>query len=332
MTTHSHDLRWGILSTSHFAAKLIGEFGGSAFRGGKFIAVASRDAEKAQKFAKKFALDRAFPSYDALISCDEVDAIYIPLPNSMHCEWTIRALESGKHVLCEKPLAMNAAEVERMTAAANANNRLLAEAFAYRFHPQTEKIRKIVAEKSLGDVKVVRCVFSFSLGRDGDVRWKPELGGGALYDIGCYCVNFIRFVLGEEPNHAEAAQVLSKTGVDETFSGILKFPSGALGVFDCSFAADFQARAEIIGSRGKLDVWFPWRPKPDRATFLVTFADKTETIETVGVGFAHKIQFEIFGDCAREGNPLPISLADSLANARVLDALRAAAVSTTVKP
>ena len=177
------------------------------------------------------------------------DAVYIPLPNALHKEWTIRAAEHGKHVLCEKPLALNAGEAKEMIAAAQANHVLLMEAFMYRFHPQFAKLRTLIADGTIGELRVIRSAFGFGLNDSHNIRLNPELGGGALLDVGCYCVHMSRLVAGTEPDEVFAQAVTGATGVDEAMTAILHFPHDVLAHFDCSFRTDYRESLEVQGTR-----------------------------------------------------------------------------------
>ena len=227
-------VRWGLLSTARINERLIPLMVESDRS--QLCAVASRDAGRAQSYAGKWQIPRSHGSYSELVEDPEIDAIYISVPNSKHAEWTIKGAEAGKHILCEKPLALTAADVDSMAAAARANGVVLQEGAMYRYHPQTERVRDMVKSDVIGQVRLIQCSFGFSLGRDSDVRLQPELGGGSLWDIGSYPVSLSRAVLGEEPVDVVSWQVLGTEGVDLSFGGQLRFSSGAIAQFSCSFA------------------------------------------------------------------------------------------------
>ncbi|MCJ7625863.1 MAG: Gfo/Idh/MocA family oxidoreductase, partial [Anaerolineaceae bacterium] len=230
-------LRWGIISTAN-----IGKWAVipaiQASSNGEVVAVASRDAQKGETFAAELGIPRSFSSYEALLEDAEIDAIYNPLPNSMHLEWSIKAAEKGIHVLCEKPLALDAAECDKMQAAADANGVKLMEAFMYRFHPQTEKVVELVREGVLGELRFIHSAFTFRLTRPENIRWDPDLGGGALMDVGSYCVNISRTVAGQEPVEVQAFARWSPSGVDEQLAGTMRFESGVLAQFDCALSME----------------------------------------------------------------------------------------------
>src|SRR5512137_1116848 len=253
-------LRWGLLGTARINRMLIPPLRVSA--GNRLLAVASRDAARAAAYASEWGIERAHGSYEALLADPEIDAVYIPLPNHLHAEWTIRAARAGKHVLCEKPLALTVAEVDAMEAAAREAGIVLAEAFMYRHHPQTLKAKELLDGGAIGAVRFVRGTFSFPLNRPNDVRLRPEWGGGCLWDVGCYPLSFTRFLLGAEPIEVFGSQVLGPTGIDETFAGQLVFPGGVLAQVDAGFRSPFRAELEIAGSTGTIRVRHPWKPDP----------------------------------------------------------------------
>src|SRR3954454_12975528 len=211
-------IRWGILSTARIAEKIID--GARVAEGAQIVAVGSRDLARARAFADEHGIERAYGSYEELLASD-VDAIYVPLPNSMHVEWSVRALEAGKHVLCEKPMARDPAAVERAFDTAERAGRVLMEAFMWRFHPQTGELVRLVRDGVVGELRVVRAAFGFNLPWLENVRWDAALEGGALMDVGCYGVSAMRLLCGE-PERVSAEQVLVQ-GVDARFAGVLRF-------------------------------------------------------------------------------------------------------------
>jgi predicted dehydrogenase len=197
------ELTWGVISTSNIGRAAVNP-AIQASSNGELLAVASRNEETAREFATKAGLPDYYGSYEALLDDERIDAVYIPLPNSLHREWTVKAAEKGKHILCEKPLALNAAQCDEMQRAAEANGVRLMEAFMYRFHPQTEKVVEMVRKGVVGDLRFIRSAFTFRLTNPDNIRLNPELGGGALMDVGCYCVNVSRTVAGQEPMEVQA--------------------------------------------------------------------------------------------------------------------------------
>ena len=239
-------VRWGVMSTARIATKVRKAI--QQTEGAKLSAVASRSADRAAAWAKEHGADRSYGDYQALLDDDELDAIYIPLPPSMHAEWTIRAAQHGKHVLCEKPMALSAEEAGRIAEAARGNGVLVQEAAMYRYHEQTRQVCEWVANGEIGDIRVIQGFFGFTLDRGGDIRFDPSLGGGSLWDIGSYPVSFARTVMGANPVEVEAQQVLSDSGVDLTFTGQMRFASGALAQIASSFQVTPYWNAAVIGS------------------------------------------------------------------------------------
>lgn len=244
-------VRWGVLSTANIGRAAVNPAIQQS-RNGTLVAVASRNELRARTFADAHGIARAHGSYEALLADQELDAVYIPLPNSMHREWTIRALEQGKHVLCEKPLALTAAECREMEAAAKANDRQLMEAFMYRFHPRTEALIDQVRSGEAGDVRAVRSAFTFRLTRPENIRLSVELGGGALMDVGCYCVNVSRTLAGAEPVEVQAWATWGESGVDVELAGMLRFEGGMQAHFDCALTMDRREVAEVGGSAASI--------------------------------------------------------------------------------
>jgi xylose dehydrogenase (NAD/NADP) len=310
-------LRWGILGCARINRSLLPAF--AASERNSLVAIASRSPAKAEEAARAAGIPRALAPYEALIELPDLDAVYIPLPNSLHAEWTIRALSAGKHVLCEKPMVLRLSELDRIARAVRETGRLASEAFMYRHHPQTLRVRELVAEGAIGTPRLVKGSFSFDLDREGDVRFDPALGGGSLWDVGCYPVSYARTVLAEEPERAFGWQATGPTGVDLTFVGQLRFPSGALAQFDCSFEAPFRTRIEIVGSRGTLTVPRPFKPGAAEALTLRR-GDREETIPVAGPEL-YLGELEDLADAALLGRPPRISLADTRANTATLVAL-----------
>ena len=249
-------LRLGLLSTARINDAILR--GAAMTERVDVTAVGSRDGATAQAYASEHGLERGHGSYEALLEDPEVDAVYISLPNGMHHEWTMRALEAGKHVLCEKPYSRHPAEVEEAFDAAAAAGLVLTEAFMYRHHPQTALVRDLVEDGAIGTLRLLRTTFSFPLDDAANIRLRPELDGGAMMDVGCYCVSGLR-LLGGEPERVVGDQVTSETGVDESMFGTLSFPGGVVGQFDASFALPHRQRLEAVGSGGTLVVEAPWR-------------------------------------------------------------------------
>jgi predicted dehydrogenase len=314
-------LRWGILGTARINRMLIPPL--RASRGNRLVAVASRELARAEAYAKEWEIGRAVAPYEALLADPEIDAVYIPLPNHLHAEWTIKAAQAGKHVLCEKPLALSVDEVDAMEAACRAARVVLAEAFMYRHHPQTLKAKELLDAGAIGTLRFLRGSFSFSLVRPNDVRLRPEWGGGCLWDVGCYPVSFARFLLGREPTRVVGSQVLGPTGIDETFAGQVEFPGDVLFQFDAGFRSQSRAEMELSGTLGTIRVHHPWRPEQDYPLLLVRDG-QTEEIKVPGED-RFLLEIEDLERAVRTGAPPRVSLADSRANVAALVALQRSA-------
>jgi D-xylose 1-dehydrogenase (NADP+, D-xylono-1,5-lactone-forming) len=318
-------LNWGILSTARISRALIPPL--KASKRNQLLAVASRTQESADKYAAELKLSRAYGSYESLLADPEIDVIYNPLPNHLHAEWTIKAVEAGKHVLCEKPLALNVDEVDAIQSAAHEHGRIVAEAFMYRHHPQTLKVQELVKSGSLGTLKMIRGSFSFNLTHEGDIRLDPAMGGGSVWDIGCYPISYARSVLGKNPHEVFGWQVTGPTGIDETFVGQMQFDHNILAQFDCSFVVPLRWFIEIVGSEGTLSIPSPFKPQTDEKIYL-TRDDKTETIKIKGQEL-YLGEVEDMADAILLGHEPRVSLEDSRANVVVISALLESARSGT---
>jgi predicted dehydrogenase len=310
-------LRWGLLSTARINRALIPPLKVSPRN--RVTTVASRDLAKAQAYAKEWDIARAHGSYEALLADPEVDVIYNPLPNHLHAEWTIKALQAGKHVLCEKPLALTLDEVEAMADAARSTGKVLMEAFMYRHHPQTLKVKELVQSGAIGQLQLVRGAFSFTLMRDGDVRLINEYGGGSIWDVGCYPISYARFVAGAEPVEVFGQQFIGRGGVDESFVGQMRFPGDLFAQFDCAFRSPFRAHLEIVGSAGVIHIATPFKPGLSE-TLSLTRDDTTETIEVAGQEL-YLGEVENMADAILNGTPTRMTLADSRGNVGAMLAL-----------
>ncbi|HRF50458.1 MAG TPA: Gfo/Idh/MocA family oxidoreductase [Anaerolineales bacterium] len=316
-------LNWALLSTARITRALIPPLQSSERN--VLRAVASRDLATAEAFAAKNGIPQAYGSYEALLADPAIDVIYVPLPNHLHAEWSIKALRAGKHVLCEKPLALTLGEVDAMTAAARQSGRVLMEAFMYRHNAQTLKIEALVASGAIGQVRLIRGAFSFTLQSDVNVRLVRAYGGGSLWDVGCYPVSYSRLLAGAPVVEAYGQQVCGRGGVDEVFAGTLRFANGVLAQFDCGFALPGRAFMEIIGSEGTLTIPEPYKPAPVNRVTL-TRGGETETIEISG-GELYAGEVENLADAILLGAEPRVSLADSRANVAALLALYRSAES-----
>jgi predicted dehydrogenase len=289
------------------------------------LAVAARAPERAQKFAHKHGIARVHPSYDALLADPEIDAVYNPLPNSLHCEWTIRALEAGKHVLCEKPIAANAAEAERMAGGAQRTGRVLVEAFHWRYHPLAARMRAIIDSGELGAVRHVEAHLCIPLLLPGDIRYRLDLAGGATMDTGCYTISIIRFLAGAEPDVVRAAARLSSPGVDRAMAADFRFPDGCTGRITCSLLSPALLRvsAHVRGERGEMAVFNPIGPQILNWITVRTAAGKRR--ERIAGDATYTYQLRAFVGAVRRGEPVPTGPDNAIANMRVIDAVYRAA-------
>jgi xylose dehydrogenase (NAD/NADP) len=309
-------LRWGLLSTANINRRLIPAI--RAAERAELVAVASRDLARAGAYAAKWEIPRVHGSYEAMLDDPEIDAVYISLPNSLHAEWAVRAAQAGKHVLCEKPLAITLAEVDRIIAAAESAGVVVIEAVMYLHHPLLHKARQLVQEGAIGQVKLVRGAFSFFMDRPDDVRWDPELGGGSLWDVGSYPVSFVRWIAGE-PQQIFGWQTLGESAVDTAFAGLLRYGSGALGAFDCGFQHQFRMEAEVVGTQGVLVVDRPYIVGAESRILLRTDAGEKEI--RVPAADPYQCEVEALTGAALDGDPVPVPLTNSRANVATLLAL-----------
>jgi predicted dehydrogenase len=313
-------LRWGVLSTANIGrAAVIPAIQHSA--NGEVVAVASRDAQKAREFASKLAIPGSYGRYEALLADPSIEAVYIPLPNSLHREWTIKAAEAGKHILCEKPLGLNAAECAEMEAAARRHGVRLMEAFMYRFHPQTEKVIELVRGGAAGDVRLIHSAFTFRVMNPANIRLQAALGGGSLMDVGCYCVNISRTVAGAEPVEAQAYARWAAGGVDEQMTGTLRFACGLLAQFDCALSLERREFYEVAGTDGRLMVPVAFLPGTAETTIRQGQSRKVETVHTIPGVDEYQLMVEHFVDSARNGQPFRYDAAEAAANMLTIEAL-----------
>ena len=310
-------LHWGLLSTARINRALIPPLRSS--KRNQLLAVASRRQETADTYAREWKIPRTHGSYEALLADPEIDVIYNPLPNHLHAEWTIKAVKAGKHVLCEKPLALTVEEVDAIQSAARKYGRVVAEAFMYRHHPQTLAVQEMVKSGSLGTVKLIRGSFSYVLSREGDVRLDPSMGGGSIWDVGCYPISYARMIAGANPLEVFGWQVTGPTGIDLTFVGQMQFPNDVYAQFDCSFILPFHTFIEIVGNEGTLNIPRPFKPYRDEKIYL-TRGDNTETIQVDGQEL-YIGEVENMADAILLGHEPRVSLDDSQANVAVISSL-----------
>jgi D-xylose 1-dehydrogenase (NADP+, D-xylono-1,5-lactone-forming) len=307
--------KWGIISTAHINRLVLA--GVRESEQVDVVAVASRNQERVEAYAKEWGIQRAYGSYEALLEDSDVQAVYISLPNSLHVEWSIRALEAGKHVLCEKPFDRRASEVERAFDAADAAGRLLSEAFMWRHNPQTRRLRELLDEGVVGDVRLVRSAFCFKLEELGNVRLAADLDGGALMDVGCYCVSGSRLVAGE-PEIVYGQQVTGESGVDVLFAGTMRFPGDVVAQFDCSFVAPDRDELEIVGEEGSLFLDDPWHARVP--VIEVRRGEFREEIVLTPED-SYRLELENVSDAIRGEAELLLGREDAVAQARAIEAL-----------
>jgi D-xylose 1-dehydrogenase (NADP+, D-xylono-1,5-lactone-forming) len=281
------------------------------------VAVASRDRARAEAYALEHGFPRAYGSYEELLADPEVEAVYISVPNSLHVEWSLRALEAGKHVLCEKPLTRHPEDAARAFDAAERAGLVLMEAFMFRFHPQTKRLAELVADGAIGELRLVRSAFSFRLERQGDVRLSAELEGGALMDVGCYCVNASRLLAGQ-PVQARGEQTLGGDGVDVRFAATMRHDRGVLAVFDCGMDIPGRAEIEAVGSEGVLRVPDPWLI--GSPGLQLRRGDEIEEISIEPLD-RYQLQLENFADAIRGVAEPLLGRDDAVGQARTLQAL-----------
>ncbi len=310
-------LRWGFLSTAKINHALISPLRVS--KRNQLVAIASRSDEKAKAYAKKWEIPRAYGSYEALLADPEIDVIYNSLPNHLHADWTIKALKAGKHVLCEKPLGLTASDVDKMFATAKETGCVLTEAFMYRHHPQTLKVKEIVESGVLGKLRFLRGSFTFTLNREGNYRFSKDMGGGSIWDVGCYPISYTRMLLGTSPVEVFGWQVSGQEGIDQSFVGQMRFPEGILAQFDSGFQSPFRTEMEIIGSLGTLFIPNPFRPGKNEE-ILLKKNDKVEKIKIRGQEL-YLGEVEDMADAILLGKAPRVSLEDSRENARTIQAL-----------
>ncbi|HET7028359.1 MAG TPA: Gfo/Idh/MocA family oxidoreductase [Candidatus Limnocylindrales bacterium] len=333
----ANELRWGVLSTARIGRLKVVPGIQRAERC-RVVAVASRDRARADSFAASLDIPRVHDSYESLLADPEVDAVYVPLPNHLHAEWSIAAARAGKHVLCEKPLALTAGEAERIFDVAEAEGVRVMEAFMYRLHPSWVAVRELVSAGRIGDLVAVQSWFGFWNDDAADIRNVRAFGGGALYDVGCYCINLSRMLFGGEPRRVESAIVRDPTsGVDVLTSAILEFDAG-LASFTCSIRSEDDQRVHVYGTKGRISLAIPFNIPPDRPTVVevtsggdAPVAPLTETLMFAAAD-PYTVEAAAFAAAVLDGRPLPTSPEDAIANLRVIEAVFAAAAGTTAAP
>ena len=315
--------RWGILGTADIADTFVRAVKNS--RHSLVQAVAGRDIDRARKWAADRRLADAYGSYGDLIAAENIDGVYIPLPNSLHHEWTLAAIRAGKPVLCEKPLTTSAAQAREIRDAADKAGVLVAEGFMYRHHPIYEKVFELIRSGVIGKVGAIHAQFVFLLDDSGSISASAPLAGGALMDVGCYCVHLARWVAGCEPARVAAFEI--RREVDETMVGLLAFPNDILAHFETGIAGAERHRAEIAGTTGSILLLSPWHPGEEKAELIIRrWGQPDEKIAVPGAD-PYQLQVEQFVEAATGGKPFAWSLDDAVNNMAVIEALFASASS-----
>lgn len=311
-------LRIGILGAARIAPRAIIHPAQNS-TAAEVVAVAARDIAKARNFAARHKIKRAYASYDELIADPEIDAIYNPLPNSHHAEWSIRALEAGKHVLCEKPIASNTAEAQEMERVAERTGNILMEAFHYRYHPLMERVLSILASGEIGALRHVETTMCIPLYRRGDIRWRYELAGGALMDVGCYTIHLARTLAGSEPTVNQARAWMHSPQVDRAVKADLTFANGITGHIHCSMWSStlLHLGAKIVGDTGQITIRNPYVPQIyNRVTVRTAFGTRHESITRTPT---YNYQLAAFVQAIHTRAPFPTNMQDAIANMRVID-------------
>jgi D-xylose 1-dehydrogenase (NADP+, D-xylono-1,5-lactone-forming) len=308
-------MKLGIVSTADINRKVIP--GAHASEKVELVAVASRELRRAEEYAQTWEIERAYGSYEALLEDADVDAVYISLPNTMHREWSIRSLEAGKHVICEKPFSKRASDVEEAFDAAERAGRLLTEAFMYRHSPQTAKLVELIREGAVGELRVVRSAFSYSLYDTDNIRLRTDVEGGSLMDVGCYCVSGSRLLAGE-PETVYGQSHVGPSGTDWVFTGALRFEGDVHALFDCGTSLPNRDELEAIGTEGSLFLDDPWHG--NEPVIELRRDDDVEQIR-LDVVDSYRLELENLADAIAGDAPLLLSREDAFGQARAIEAL-----------
>jgi xylose dehydrogenase (NAD/NADP) len=312
-----------MISTAAIGAELVPAFHRAAAN--ELIAVASRDHERAKSYAQQHGIPRSYAGYESLLEDEELDAVYIALPNALHGEWILASLEAGKHVLCEKPLTPTSAEAAELFDLASSRELVLAEAFMYRHHPKTLRVRELLREGLIGELQTIRCSFSFRVvDPKNDIRYSAELAGGALRDVGCYCVSYSTFAADAEPEYVHGYAAHAEADVDERFYATLAFSAGAVAQFDCGLNIPLNLGATLVGSDGVIHVPMPWYAHLDPLSVYLHRGDDVTEIPTPGEN-AYLLEIEDFAATIRGEREQLIAPAETVRNLRVIERLRESA-------
>ena len=316
-------VRFGIVSTAHINRLVIP--GAHASDKVELVAVASRDLARAEEYARTWEIERAYGSYEELLAAPDIDAVYISLPNTLHCPWSITAMEAGKHVICEKPLSRSPREVEEAFDVSERTGRLFTEAFMYRHNPQTKRLAELVRDGAVGDLRLVRSAFSYSLYDPENIRLRTDVDGGSLMDVGCYCVSGSRLLAGE-PESVFGQAFVGPTGTDWVFTGSLRFPGDVLAQFDCATALTDRDELEVVGSEGSLFLDDPWHCRSP--VIELRRESGVERIELEPVD-SYQLELENLADAINGEAPLLLGREDAVAQARTIEALSRSAETAT---
>jgi len=310
-------VKWGIVSTADINRKVIP--GAHASNKVELVGVASRDQARADAYAQEWEIPRAYGTYEALLADDEIEAVYISLPNTLHVEWSIKALEAGKHVLCEKPMDRSPEQVAKAFDTAERTGRRLMEAFMWRHNPQTKQLKALVEDGAIGELRLIRSAFSYSLYDTDNIRLKTDVDGGALMDVGCYCVSGSR-LLGGEPVEAHGNSWIGPTGTDWVTAGVLRFPNNVLATFDCGTALTNRDELEAIGSEGSLFLDDPWHC--NNPVIELRRGDSVERIE-LQYQDSYRLELENLSDAIRGEGEALLGREDAIGQATTIQELSA---------
>jgi len=322
---HGNKVKWGVLGTASIATRKVIP-GMQKGDWSEVAAIASRDLGRAQKAARELGVAKAYGSYEELVADPEIEAVYIPLPNHLHVPWTAKAAKAGKHVLCEKPMALSAEEAKTLLAVRDRTKRKIGEAFMVKTHPQWLRTRELIRGGKIGELRGILTVFSYSNRDPKNVRNKAEWGGGGLMDIGCYPITLSRFMFGEEPVRVSGLMDLDpELGVDRLASGILEFRSGQ-SVFTVGTQSAYRQSMEFLGTTGRIAVEIPFNAPNDRALRVIVDDCRDlfgggVSVETIPACDQYTIQGEAFSRAIREDGEVPVPLEDAIGNMRVIDAI-----------
>ncbi len=322
----SRTVAWGVLSTAKIGVeKVIPAMQQGALS--RIVAVASRDGERARSAADNLGIARSYGSYEELLADPEIEAIYNPLPNHLHVPWSVKAMEAGKHVLCEKPIALNAKQAEELIEARERTGRQVLEAFMVRHHPQWRRARELARSGQIGEVRAIHCAFSYYLVDPANVRNQAEIGGGGLFDIGCYAISTARFIFGAEPERVVALIDRDpEFRTDRLTSGLVEFPRDRHLAFTCSTQLVPHQRVQIFGTKGRIEIVIPFNAPPDRPTRILIddgadLSGSSTTAEEFPVCNQYTLQGDAFSRIVLGETKPEFPIEDAVANMRVIDAM-----------